>query len=318
MSHNFQVLFLTASDSFDVTDTVKKLFYFKSNNQIIVPSGEVIKKKYFSHINSDITNVVVILQSVSQNSQSVSHTFDTNDEIIIDLKNSIVYKYNYTNLQNDIFNIHKKFDFKFGNIRCEFPEQIMAKRFITPERKVLEIGGNIGRNSLLISYILSLENNDHNLVVLESDADSAKNLEINRNCNNMKFHIEPSALSKHKLIQKGWHCFETTKNELPDGYKWVNIINYIDLMKKYQIAFDTLVLDCEGAFYKILLDFPDILNNVSLIIIENDFNDIKKKQYVDSTLEKNNFVLIYNTALNSDKIFLETGPYFYQVWKIKE
>ena len=59
-------------------------------------------------------------------------------------------------------------------------------------------------------------------------------------------------------------------------------------MLKYQINFDTLILDCEGAFYNILLSMPEILNNIKLIIMENDYLDIGKKEYVDNVLKQNN------------------------------
>ena len=38
-------------------------------------------------------------------------------------------------------------------------------------------------------------------------------------------------------------------DELLPGYKPVNTITLEELNNKYNIEFDTLVLDCEGAFY---------------------------------------------------------------------
>ncbi len=75
--------------------------------------------------------------------------------------------------------------------------------------------------------------------------------------------------------------------------------------------FDTLVLDCEGAFYYILMDMPEILNNINLIIMENDYWDITQKHYIDNILFKNNFYRDY----------VESGGWgpcynnFYEVWK---
>jgi hypothetical protein len=37
------------------------------------------------------------------------------------------------------------------------------------------------------------------------------------------------------------------------------------------MCFDTLVLDCEGAFYYILQDTPEILEGIKLLIMENDY-----------------------------------------------
>jgi hypothetical protein len=53
-----------------------------------------------------------------------------------------------------------------------------------------------------------------------------------------------------------------------------------ELKEKYPINFDTLVLDCEGAFYYILMDYPEILHGINLIIMENDYHSIDHKKYI--------------------------------------
>jgi hypothetical protein len=127
--------------------------------------------------------------------------------------------------------------------------------------------------------------------------------------NNFNFHIESSALSKRKLIQKDWLTIESVI--LLDGYTNINTITLDELYTKYNIEFDTLVLDCEGAFYLILVDMPEILSNINLIIMENDYIDISNKKYVDEILIKNNFYRDY----------VESGGHwdkynnFYEVWK---
>lgn len=96
-----------------------------------------------------------------------------------------------------------------------------------------------------------------------------------------------------------------------DGYKPVNTIVLEELYSKYNIIFDTLVLDCEGAFYYILMDMPKILDNINLIIMENDYDESYKKSYIDEILKKNNFYRDY----------VESGGWgcchgnFYEVWK---
>ena len=70
-------------------------------------------------------------------------------------------------------------------------------------------------------------------------------------------------------------------------------------------------MDCEGAFYYILMDMPEILENISLIIMENDYHRLEHKQYVDKVLLENNFLVDY----------VEEGGWgpcynnFYEVWK---
>ena len=88
--------------------------------------------------------------------------------------------------------IHRKLTLVHGSFRDEFPEQKMAVRFLKPDDRVLEIGGNVGRNSLIIGSIV----NQNSLVVLESDPNIAKQLEENRDANSMRFHIESSFFHK--------------------------------------------------------------------------------------------------------------------------
>ena len=105
----------------------------------------------------------------------------------------------------------------------------MAVNYLTGNEKVLEIGGNVGRNSLVIASILK---DQKNLVVLESGPEFALQLRENRDLNNFNFHIEGSALSNRKLIQKAW---ETKPSEvLEPGFSWVNTISLDNLKKKVQ------------------------------------------------------------------------------------
>ena len=157
--------------------------------------------------------------------------------------------------------------------------------------------------------IASILKNSQNLVALESDVNIAAQLTENRDLNNLNFHIESSALSKRKLIQLGWDTMPS--DTLKDGYMWVNTISLVELKSKYNIAFDTLVLDCEGAFYYILMDMPEILDNINLIIMENNYYDISKKIYIDEILKACHFYVDY----------AESGGWgpcannFFEVWK---
>jgi hypothetical protein len=213
---------------------------------------------------------------------------------------------NETKVSNKLNKLHSALKIKHGKFNTELPEQKMSVRFLTGNEKVLEIGGNIGRNSLVISSILK---DDNNLLTLESDTTIANQLIENRDLNNFNFHIENAALSNRKLIQKEWDTIPS--DTLQEGYFWVNTINYNELKAKYNIAFDTLILDCEGAFYYILMDMPEILDNINLIIMENDYFDESHKQYINKILREYNFNIDYSEGGG-------WGPcknFFFEVWK---
>jgi FkbM family methyltransferase len=184
----------------------------------------------------------------------------------------------------------------------------MAMSYLTGNEKVLEIGANIGRNSIVIADILQQSNNN-NFVTLECEPNIAKQLTHNRDINNLGFFIETSARSKRKLIQKGWDTIAS--DVVLHGYTHVNTITWDELNAKYNIPFDTLVLDCEGALYYILMDMPEILTNINLIIMENDYHDITHKKFIDNVLKEHGFYVDYSEAGG-------WGPcynYFFEVWK---
>jgi FkbM family methyltransferase len=209
-------------------------------------------------------------------------------------------------VKDKLLNIQSKLIINYGSFYEEVSEQKMSVKYLKGHEKVLEIGGNIGRNSLIIASILE---DSSNLVVLESDTNIANQLMENKAINNLNFNIEVSALSKRKLIQVGWDT--KPSDVLENGFKWVNTITLDELKTKYNIIFDTLVLDCEGAFYYILMDMPHILDNINLIIMENDYWDIDKKQYIDKILKENNFYVDYTEKGGWGPCY----DNFFEVWK---
>jgi FkbM family methyltransferase len=210
-----------------------------------------------------------------------------------------------TSVDTRLKDIHSTLILNHGTFDEEIPEQKMSIRYLTGKESVLEIGGNIGRNSLMIASLLK---NINQLVVLESNGDIFTQLTENKNLNSLQFFIENTALSKRKLIQQGWETKPSMV--LSDGYDWVNTITFDQLQEKY-MTFDTLILDCEGAFYYILMDMPEILKNINLIIMENDYGEEQHKKDIDSVLYKNNFINIY----------VESGGWgpcknnFFEVWQ---
>ena len=267
------------------------------NNIITIPSGDGNRAKYFTDPLHGVLKQIFIVDDITT---SYDHTYT------IYIENN---KVTYINDNDKINNMHSILKLNHGSFVDELPEQKIAVRYLKGNEKVLEIGGNIGRNSLIIGSILrNYDESNCNFVTLESDANIANQLQENRDLNNLKFHIENSALSKRKLIQNGWSTIPS--DTLHEGFNWINTITWEELNAKYNIKFDTLVLDCEGAFYYILMDMPEILDNINLIIMENDYWDISHKQYIDDILSKNFYV-----------DYLESGGWgpctnnFYEVWK---
>jgi FkbM family methyltransferase len=295
-----KILYGILDNSIDVTDIcIEKL---KQNNIITIPCGDENRARFFTD------PLFGILKQVIIENEGIITEYDIFTQIKINTLNNQVTVTNENNINNKIAQIHSNLKIEYGSILYELPEQKMVVRYLTGKEKVLEIGANIGRNSLVIASILG-NDNQRNFVSLESDINIANQLTHNRELNNFNFHIESSALSNRKLIQK---CWDTKPSEtLEEGFTWVRTITLAELKNKYNIEFDTLVLDCEGAFYYILMDMPELLNNINLIIMENDYWEIDKKNYIDDILKQNNFYVDY----------VESGGWgpcysnFFEVWK---
>ena len=293
-----KVFYGIRGNGIDVTDIC--LSKLTKNNIITIPSGDVNRANCLTDPLYGVLKQVFIL-----NDDKLT-AYDDLCTIKINLLNNTVTTTSENDITNRLANIHSTLKINYGSLNEELPEQKMVVRYLTGDERVLEIGGNIGRNSLVIASILK---NSQNLVALESDVNIATQLTENRDLNNLNFHIESSALSKRKLIQLGWDTMPS--DTLKDGYTWVNTISLEQLKQKYSIEFDTLVLDCEGAFYYILMDMPEILDGINLIIMENDYYDISKKTYIDEILKACHFYVDYT----------ESGGWgvcannFFEVWK---
>jgi hypothetical protein len=143
----------------------------------------------------------------------------------------------------------------------------MAVRYLTGKESVLEIGGNIGRNSLVIASIL----NNSNFVTLECDTNIAAQLVENRDLNNFNFHIESSALSKRRLIQKGWDTM--VSDDLIDGWQFVNTIT---LDEADDVLSDGINDKLEYIFNNIIKKSNKQIILISATMTYNVFNFSKK------------------------------------------
>jgi FkbM family methyltransferase len=292
---NIKIYYGIREAVFDVTNVC--LSVLRTNNIITIPSGDNNRARIFTDAFNGIVKKIFIINN------NVQTEYDDTTPIIIQIGLDQQCHIIYPNTLSNTINLHSRLQIKHGTFIQELSEQKIAVKYLTGQEKVLEIGGNIGRNSLIIASLLK---SSKNLVVLESNAAIATQLAENRDLNHFEFYIEPSALSKRKLIQKDWNTLPS--DVLLPGYEWVSTITWEDLRTKYNIEFDTLVLDCEGAFYYILMDMPEILDNIRLIIVENDYNDRSHKEYVDKVVVNNNFKRIYTEPLYQ----MEN---FYEVWK---
>jgi FkbM family methyltransferase len=309
----FTVKYGTTDKNIDVTEISFQTLM--KNNIIRIPKTDTSRAMIFSDPVPGVKKNILIYHR--------EEVFSYNDttEVYIDTLNLKIYTMGeifpihitdtYPEIiVNTLILLHKMIPLKHGWFMNEFPEQKLSVKFLTGNEKILEIGSNVGRNTFIMSYILNKKNNN-SIVSLETNNDVFKQLVENKNGTNLKCFLENAALSKRNLVQNPFLWNTIVSDEVPEGFQKVNTITFDELEKKYDITFDTLVLDCEGAFYYILLDMPEILNNINLVIMENDYDDIEQKKYIDSILKEKGLNVVYSEGDG-------WGPcadFFYEVWK---
>ena len=234
------------------------------------------------------------------------------DGLNVDLVNFKNTKYRDMGLEPEIqLNlVHENIIMKYGSLDEEVPEQMMAATYMDTNAIVLELGANVGRNSVVISCLLD---DSSKLVAVECDPRSYTKLKENRDLNYLNFLIEESALSSQRLQQIGWDTIPINEEEgLKEGYKEVNTITLAMLRSKYNLKFNTLVIDCEGAFYYILKDNPNVLAGIHTVIMENDYKSLDQYNFVQKSLKERDLVSIYRKAGG----FGPCKDYFFEVFKV--
>jgi hypothetical protein len=141
------------------------------NNIIIIPAGDISRARHFTDPVYGSYKKIIIFNDDKMMVYEHCYT------IKIDVLNNTITTIHEDDIMNKLENMHSKINIKHGTFSDELPEQKMITRYLTGNEKVLEIGGNIGRSSLIIASIL--KNND-NFVTLECDADIANKLTENR------------------------------------------------------------------------------------------------------------------------------------------
>lgn len=279
----------------DVTILARKFVY---GDYLILPEEASLKSRVFTdHIVGTIKHVKVAFQDGHMITIRGDHACRINLKTQRD---------ELPNADHYLQHVHSSLIFRYGSLSDEYPEQLMAVKYVLPQATVLEIGGNIGRNSLVIASLLS---DDRRLVTLESAEMISAHLDENKTLNNFHFHIESAALSLRQLIQKDWVTLPS--ETLRVGYDRVKTITLVELRNKYKdLHFDTLVADCEGALYYILRDMEELLDGIRVIIVENDYTVLQEYKFVRKIFRHRHFTLI--SSQNGGWGVCQ--PAFFQVW----
>lgn len=263
-------------------------------SRLIIPAGDPLRDGIFGDpLYGVVKDIIVEVEGKET-------IFSSKEAIDIDISDP---KRDY---EVELSVIHRSLKFIGGHIHDEYPEQILSVRYVKQTATVLELGANIGRNTLVLSKLLD---DDSRLVTLETDPNTCKILYQNRDMNNMNFHVINAALSYRKLVQKDWKTIPC--EGIPQGYFPVDVITFEAIEDEFDLTFDTLVADCEGALYYILRDRPQILMDLHTLILENDYIDGSHKLFVSTLLMEQGFVRVFSMEGGWGPCYSE----FYEVWQ---
>jgi FkbM family methyltransferase len=184
-------------------------------------------------------------------------------------------------------NLNTKFN-SFILEKYEVNEKKLIEKHLNQNDIVLELGGCMGVISLLINNIL---NKKEGHIVIEIDSNKFEYLQLNRKLNNGKFKMLNGALSNNRnLYYKESNNFWGGKMVEYKTSKPVKAYNLPDLEQKFNLTFNTLVMDIEGGELEVIKK----LNLISFekLLFEIHFNR-EKNQYktIEKRLKDNNFIL---------------------------
>ena len=156
----------------------------------------------------------------------------------------------------------------------EVQEQHDANAYIRPDDKVLEIGARYGGVSITINKILK-NKKDH--VAVEPESTVWEALEKNRDRHWCEFHICKGAISERplKINDGGYAGFGNYTSQDDEGN--------IELFKisDFNINFNVLVVDCEGAFETFYRENKDFFKNLRAILYEKDRPEVCDYDYLE-------------------------------------
>ena len=166
--------------------------------------------------------------------------------------------------------------------QIEVQEQHDANQYIKPDDKVLELGARWGGISITINKILK-NKKDH--VAVEPESIVWEALQKNRDRHYCEFQICRGAISKKplKMNDGGYNGFGNYTSHTEEGD--VNLFKISD----FNIDFNVLVVDCEGALENFYNENKDFFKQLRLILFERDRKDDCDYEYLENEFLKLGF-----------------------------
>jgi len=165
--------------------------------------------------------------------------------------------------------------------KVENVEQGLAKKYIKPEDRVLELGARYGSVSIVTNQIL---NDKESHYVVEPDASVWNALSTNMKNNNCSFNIIKGTIS-----QKNYSLTNPK-----DGYAKRSIINKDSTIQSFElpdVPFNVLIADCEGFLETFYDENKDLFERLDKLILEFDHPEHCDYERLKTEFKKLGFVI---------------------------
>ena len=170
---------------------------------------------------------------------------------------------------------------RFFDRSYEKEEYSLCQKYIDENDIVIELGGCIGFISCVINKKLR---NQLNHVVLEPNPKLINHIIQNKETNRCFFQVENKIISKKKKEKLFLNHTILGSSITQKSKRFIEVegVRFEELEKKYNLRFNTLVLDIEGAEYELIKNINFKQFNFKKIIVEfHDFANILRKKDVD-------------------------------------
>jgi len=168
-----------------------------------------------------------------------------------------------------------------NTLENERDEQIMVTNHLPTNARVLELGARYGTVSCIVSAIVD-EPTKH--VAVEPDVSVLPALIHNKLTHDGKFHIVVGAISR-KPACLDYSC--GYGNHLTTGRPNIQTFTLEEIEKMYDVSFNCLIADCEGALENFFRENPTFLSRIDTVIFEADCPERCDYEYVRQTIETN-------------------------------
>lgn len=153
---------------------------------------------------------------------------------------------------------------RIKNTNHEAHEQYVVRHFLKRSDTVLEFGGGLGAQSIQINDRLANKTKHY---VFEPQRELVEVIRKNKRLNGSKFTVVHGVLSKEASVtvpafsRRDWLFASTSSSS-----RGVRVAT----VRRLPFKPTAIVADCEGCLLGILESFPQILDNIRFVYVEND------------------------------------------------